>query len=104
MATSEQEEISDFEQEFNAATKHLPSILSNVASPDLLYFYARYKQAKLWNQVPSLEHFEVQNSGDFLYWKYKEIVLFLTEEIQYHESLWSRELGQAPILLCGPNS
>ena len=39
------EEISDFEQEFNAATKHLPSILSNVASPDLLYFYARYKQA-----------------------------------------------------------
>lgn len=45
MASSEQEEISDFEQEFNAATKHLPSILSNVASPDLLYFYARYKQA-----------------------------------------------------------
>ena len=30
--------------------------------------------------------------------------LFLTEEIQYHDSLRSRELGQAPILLCGPNS
>ena len=42
-----EEEISDFEQEFNAATKHLPSILSNVASPDLLYFYARYKQVEI---------------------------------------------------------
>ena len=31
-------------------------------------------------------------------------VLFLTEEIQYHDGLRSRELGQAPILLCGPNS
>ena len=30
--------------------------------------------------------------------------LFLTEEIQYHDGLRSRELGQAPILLCGPNS
>ena len=29
---------------------------------------------------------------------------FLTEEIQYHDGLRSRELGQAPILLCGPNS
>ena len=30
--------------------------------------------------------------------------LFVTEEIQYHGGLRSRELGQAPILLCGPNS
>ena len=29
---------------------------------------------------------------------------FLTQEIQHHNGLRSRELGQAPILLCGPNS
>ena len=29
---------------------------------------------------------------------------FLTEEIQYHDGLRSREFGQAPILLCAPNS
>ena len=29
---------------------------------------------------------------------------FLTEEIQYHDGLRSRELGQAPILLCAPIS
>ena len=29
---------------------------------------------------------------------------FLTEDIQYHDGLQSRELGQAPILLCGSNS
>ena len=29
---------------------------------------------------------------------------FLTEEIQYHDGLRSRELGQDPILLCAPNS
>ena len=28
-------------------------------------------QAKLWNQVPSLDHFVAQNSGDFLCWKYR---------------------------------
>ena len=28
-------------------------------------------RSKLWNQVPSLDHFVVQNSGDFLCWKYK---------------------------------
>ena len=33
-----------------------------------------------------------------------ELFLFLTDEIQYHDGLRSRELGQAPILLCGPNS
>ena len=32
------------------------------------------------------------------------LVLFLTEAIQYHDGLRSRELGQAPILLCAPNS
>ena len=38
-----------------------------------------------------------ENGHDFLF-------LFLTEEIQYHDGLWSRELGQAPILLSGPNT
>ena len=27
-------------------------------------------QPKLWNQVPSLDHFVIQNSWDFLCWKY----------------------------------
>ena len=44
MATSE-DNFSEIEQKFNAASKHLPSILSKVESPDLLYFYARFKQA-----------------------------------------------------------
>ena len=30
-----------------------------------------WKIPKLWNQVPSLDHFVVQNSGDFLCWKYR---------------------------------
>ena len=30
--------------------------------------------------------------------------VFVTEEIQYHGGLQSRELGQAPILLCVPKS
>ena len=29
---------------------------------------------KLWNQVPSLDHFVVQNSGDFLCWTEKSTV------------------------------
>ena len=45
MATSDEDNVSEIEQKFNAASKHLPSILSKVESPDLLYFYARYKQA-----------------------------------------------------------
>ena len=39
------EDLEEIELKFNAASKHLPSILSNVPSQDLLYFYARYKQA-----------------------------------------------------------
>ena len=27
--------------------------------------------AKLWNQDPSMDHFVIQNSGDFLCWKYR---------------------------------
>ena len=38
-------DLEETEKKFNAATKHLPSISDNVASKDLLYFYARYKQA-----------------------------------------------------------
>ena len=33
-------------------------------------FRPNYIVAKLWNQVPFLDHFVVQNSGDFLCWKY----------------------------------
>ena len=38
-------------------------------------YFALYEEkfncAKLWNQVPSLDHFVVQNSGDFLSWTYR---------------------------------
>ena len=40
---------------------------------------------KLWNQVPSLDNFVVQNSGDFLYWKYRYVVwvfLFLCFKLE----------------------
>ena len=33
-------------------------------------FRPNYIVAKLWNQVPFLDHFVVQNSGNFLCWKY----------------------------------
>ena len=36
---------------------------------------------KLCNQVPSLDHFVVQNSGDFLCWKYKEVVCFYVSNL-----------------------
>jgi len=44
MATSG-EDLEEIEVKFNAASKHLTTILNNVSSQDLLYFYARYKQA-----------------------------------------------------------
>ena len=37
-------------------------------------------------------------------WNPDCMCLFVTEEIQYHGGLRSRELGQGPILLCVPNS
>ena len=40
------------------------------------------KWSKLWNQVPYLDHFVVQNSGDFLYWKYKEVVCFYVSNLR----------------------
>ena len=43
--------------------------------PKILY-------AKLWNQFPSLDHFVVQNSGDFLCWKYKEVVCFYVSNLR----------------------
>ena len=46
--------------------------------------------------VTNREFYFTQESV-FFFW-------FLTEEIQYHDGLRSRELGQAPILLCAPNS
>ena len=38
--------------------------------------------SKLWNQVPSLDHFVVQNSWDFLCWKYKEVVCFYVSNLR----------------------
>ena len=35
----------ELEERFLAATKFLPAIMTKVSSEDLLYFYARYKQA-----------------------------------------------------------
>ena len=32
--------------------------------------------AKLWNQVPFLDHLVIQNSGDFLCWKYRYVGCF----------------------------
>ena len=52
----------------------------------------------------SIGRSESQGGGGRIQGLLKEKVLFLTEEIQYHDGLRSRELGQAPILLCGPNS
>ena len=43
---------------------------------------------------------EMRVRGSLFFWFF----WFLTEEIQYHDGLRSRELGQAPILLCAPNS
>ena len=39
-------------------------------------------QSKLCNQVRSLDHFVVQNSGDFLCWKYKEVVCFSVSNLR----------------------
>ena len=43
--------------------------------------------AKLWNQVPSLDHFAVQNSGDFLCWKYKEVVCCYVSNLRQFSEL-----------------
>ena len=48
----------------------------------------KYKIPKLWNQVPSLDHFVVQNSGDFLCWKYKQVVCFYVTKIETIVSYW----------------
>ena len=43
--------------------------------------YSEIGQTKLWSQVPSLDYFVVQNSGDFLCWKYKEVVCFYVSNL-----------------------
>ena len=41
-------------------------------SPRNLSGICRYPSyTKLWNQVPSLDHLVIQNSGNFLCWKYR---------------------------------
>ena len=37
----------------------------------ILTVFSPLLTAKLWNQVPFLDHFVVQNFGDFLCWKYR---------------------------------
>ena len=49
------------------------------------------------------ENFAEPGMSQFFVLRY-HVFWFLTEEIQYHDGLRSRELGQAPILLCAPNS
>ena len=51
----------------------------------------KHLRSDVWGLIRDFEWLEV-------------FCLFVTEEIQYHGGLRSRELGQAPILLCGPNS
>ena len=48
----------------------------------MLFFPLHSSCAKLWNQVPCLDHFVVQNSGDFLCWKYKEVVCFYVSNLR----------------------
>ena len=43
-----------------------------------------HSPSKLWNQVPFLDLFVIQNSVDFLCWKYKEVVCF-------YVSNWSKK-------------
>ena len=50
--------------------------LFRVQSSEMQYICVWFIYAKLWNQVPSLDHFVVQNSGVFFFWKYKEVVCF----------------------------
>ena len=49
--------------------------------------YLTLSLPKLWNQVPSLDHFVVQNSGDFLCWKYKEVVCFYVSNLRPRHDL-----------------
>ena len=45
--------------------------------------------SKLCNQVHSLDHFVVQNFGDFLCWKYKEVECFYVSNLlQLRRVLW----------------
>ena len=71
-------------------------------------FFVHFSFGLIMTSSNSFKTFETTNLHFFF--PETEIVyffvlfLFLTEEIQYHDGLRSRELGQAPILLCGPNS
>ena len=58
-------------------SRHVDNWWQHVVSSIVMWFYA-----KLWNQVPSLDHFVVQNSGDFLCWKYKEVVCFYASNLR----------------------
>ena len=42
-------------------------------SDKVIYWFFKFSflHSKLWNQVPSLDHLVIQNSGNFLCWKYR---------------------------------
>ena len=77
--------------------------LPKLSGPGLIWFAVRKQRSLKYFQFSIFKGciWEVVNIKlcDFSF-----VCLFVTEEIQYHDGLRSRELGQAPILLCVPNS
>ena len=61
-----------------------------------MYGFGNFSAFFLWSPLETMKNMAFEVS-EVHFW-------FLTEEIQYHDGLRSRELGQAPILLCAPNS
>ena len=63
-----------------ASMYHLIMFLGFFNPLPLFCYHLQY--SKLWNQVPSLDHFVVQNSGDFLCWKFKEVVCLYVSNLR----------------------
>ena len=60
----------ELEEQFQAASKFLPNIVTKVASEDLLFFYARYKQATVGPcNTPKPGFFEFQAKQKWNAWK-----------------------------------
>lgn len=58
------ESLPDLEEQFEAASNHLPSLVSKLDQDDLLYFYARFKQAKVGPcnvEKPSFFNFQAKH-------------------------------------------
>ena len=76
------------ETRVNVKSKIYLSRIGFRAFPFLKLCHRGYANPKLCNQVPSLDHFVVQNSGDFLCWKYKEVLCFLCFKLETIVSYW----------------